>query len=143
MGVEIKRADKLKAGDMLAGNGMAGRVVVSVGKPSGNSVEVRTQGADSAVATTFIGTASQVLVATLDLTPAQQHADEMFAILDAMPTTPAIAAVLDKIRPPVAPTAAEYLAAIAAAHEGKDPDIKQRLAALIDRATRANALKGK
>lgn len=137
MKVITKRADELKAGDMLVWNGMAGRVVVSVGKPAGGSVELVTQGADSATSTTYMGADTRVLVAALELTPAQQHADALLALVESLPATAKITELLDKIRPPVPPTADELATALIAAHEGKDPDIKQRLAILVGRWNRA------
>lgn len=143
MGVVIKRADELKSGDMLAGNGYAGRVVVSVGKPSGNSVEVKTQGADSNVTSSFMGSASTVLVATLDLTPAQQHADALLALVESMPATAKITELLDKIRPPAAPTMDEVLTALVGMMDPKvtAAETKQRIEAVVAKAKRAGLVK--
>lgn len=139
MGVVIKRADELKPGDMLAGNGYAGRLVVSVGKPSGNSVEVKTQGADSQVTSSFMGATSQVLVAQIDLTPAQQHADALLAFVEAAADSPARTALLDKIHPPVAPTMDEVMTTLVGLSDPKVTafESNQRIKALIEKAKRA------
>lgn len=139
MGVVIKRADELKPGDMLAGNGMAGRVVQWVGKPAGNSVEVRSMGADSVIAPSFVGAASGMLVAIPDLTPAQQHADALLALVESLPVTDKITALLDKIRPPVAPTMDEVLTTLVGLSDPKvtAAESSQRIKALVDKAKRA------
>jgi len=156
MGIIQKRADELKPGDVLpVKDGSV--VLVGVRYLSADCVEL--MGCAMTDDKMDVKTRSQrefintrVAVESPDLTPAQQHAEELArALMDCLEALPRgipeatrAAALLDKVLPPEPPTLAEALAELEAICNSHDDESEyaamQRAGQLLDRARRAGVL---
>jgi hypothetical protein len=151
MSVIQKRADELKPGDVVVNfRGSASLVCPAIcirGLEMGITKFFAGTGDHAAI---FLGYATVVDVDALDLTPAQQHAEEMLDLLcdvyaravDPQNLIPQrIKALVDKIKPPEPPTLEEALASLGALtpHANGDPEVDVAIA-LLDRARRAGML---
>lgn len=152
MGIIQKRADELKRGDVV----LASNIYVIIGKrePAGDHVAYKAYNADDDSDDTFVCYPYiAVSVESPDLTPAQQHAEELVEALENLAvgktTIAQMAAarvLLDKIKPPEPPTLVEALEAIISLQplliktEPDDSRLKP-VQALLDRARRAGILK--
>lgn len=138
MGVLTKRADQLKPGDMFI---IAGRTaIVRKIDVDESTTAVFVEGISEP---TYIASSTLLDVPAPDLTPVQQHADELLAFVEAAADSPARTALLDKITPPAAPTVPEMLGVLVGV---LDPgvtaaQVKQRIEALVAKARRAGLVK--
>lgn len=155
MGIIQKRADELKRGDMLAN----GRIVTNM-KGMGAFVVVHCIGErETSIYCDEYDKSRQIDVESPDLTPAQQHAEELvkrlWAIVDDSDQGNFIdlngaRALLDKIKPPEPPTLTEALAELdslrshaktCGAFKECGVVMERSVDSLLDRARRAGVLK--
>lgn len=156
MGIVQKRADELKRGDVLAD----GRVVVSkVERSQENNISAFMHGeGESRTFEYFMPGERIVDVESPDLTPAQQHAEELaeagklianqlvksFYPAEMIVAIETMRALLDKIKPPEPPTLEEALAslAVASGHLLNIPSAGyKKMVDVLERGRRSGVLK--